>query len=207
MRRAMALVAALAVLVLLWGQVAFAETRPPIGGENPPKPPSVSDGLSAPPIVDWGFKPVDVHVNGEWLSSDQWPDALPYLDPSTNRTMVPVRYLSEYLKAEVEWYGDEQRVVVKLPDRTIELWIGKKVAKVNGEEKEFDAAPVLRSWQTMHNPPKTLWRTWVPLRFVTECLGGAVDWTPPGEPSKSVARKGITCDRVEILITYPAPKQ
>lgn len=175
------------------------------GKINPPPPPP-SDGLSAPPIVDWGFKPVDVHVNGEWLSDSQWPDAIPYLDPATNRTMVPVRYLSEYLKADVEWYGNEQKVVVKLPDRTIELWVGKKVSKVNGEEKELDAAPVLGSWQTMHTPPRTLWRTWVPLRFVTECLGGAVDWTPVGEPSKSKAHPGAKCDRVEILITYPAPK-
>lgn len=206
MRRVLAVLAVAAALVLACGQAALAEIRPPIGGENPPKPPSVSDGLSAPPLVGWGMELVDVHVNGKWLYDALWPDALPYIDPETDRTMVPVRCLTEYLGAKVDWYGDEQKVVVSLPDRTIELWIGKKVAKVNGEERELDAPPVLRSWQTHHTPPRTMWRTWVPLRFVTECLGGAVDWTPAGQPSKSVERQGITLDRVEVLITYPAPK-
>jgi len=61
---------------------------------------------------------------------------------------------------------------VKLDAREIQLWIGKKTAKVDREDEELDAPQVLRSWETPENRPRTLWRTWVPLRFVTECLGG-----------------------------------
>lgn len=49
--------------------------------------------------------------------------------------------------------------------RMIELWIGKKKYKVNGQEKEMDVAPVIVNDRTM-----------VPIRFVAEAFGKRVDW-------------------------------
>ncbi len=176
-----------------------AEIRPPI---QIPDSPKKEPNPRMNPVGAWGFLGADVYLNGKLL--DDWPDAVPYLDPETNRTMIPVRYLTESLGAKVSWADKEQKVTVELGGKTIELWVGKKAAKVDGAEKELDAPPVLRSWETEEKPPQTLWRTWVPLRFVTECLGGLVDWTPEGKPSKM--QPGWNCACLEVIITYPAPK-
>lgn len=51
--------------------------------------------------------------------------------------------------------------------KTIELWIGKYAARVNGAEVKLDQPPSI-------NP--LTGRTLVPLRFVSEILGAAVEW-------------------------------
>ena len=66
----------------------------------------------------------------------------------------------------------------------IVLTIGKKEAVVFGEEKENDAAPLIRDD-----------RAYLPVRFVAESLGGKVSWN--GEKQQVT----ITKDDVEIIIT------
>ena len=187
------------LVLMLVAPSVLAEVFPPI---QLPDSPGKEPNPRMNPVGAWGFLGVDVYLNGNAL--DNWPDAVPYLDPETNRTMIPVRYLTESLGAKVDWAGSEEKVTVKLDGKTIELWIGKKTARVDGAEKELDAPPVLRSWETWETPPQTLWRTWVPLRFVTECLGGVVDWTPVNEKSKM--QPNYICQDIEVIITYPAPK-
>ncbi|MDD3427613.1 MAG: copper amine oxidase N-terminal domain-containing protein, partial [Caldisericia bacterium] len=48
---------------------------------------------------------------------------------------------------------------------TIELWIGKKIVKINGKEHQIDAEPFIENGRTL-----------VPLRFITEPLGAEVIW-------------------------------
>jgi hypothetical protein len=71
-----------------------------------------------------------------------------------------------------------------LKDTTIELWIGKPQATVNGQTKWID--------DTNHKvmPEIINGRTMLPLRFVAESLGAKVDWEP---------------NTKTITITYPAP--
>lgn len=52
---------------------------------------------------------VDVVSEGVSLTNRKWPDAILYLNPSTNRTMTPVRYLKEHLGAEVEGFRPRRR--------------------------------------------------------------------------------------------------
>ena len=206
MRRAAAFAAVLAAVCLMaasFAPVVRADEWDP--GPQGPKPGEKPDEPNPKLSPLWG-KPVDIHVNGERIV--RWEDALPFIqeDPPW-RTMVPVRFISEKLGAKVEWVPDGQRVLIRLGGRTVELRIGDKVAKVNGEDRDLDAPPELRSWQTEESPPRTLWRTWVPLRFVTECLGGKVEWTPPGGLSKSKEYPGQKIARDEVVITYPAPPE
>ena len=86
------------------------------------------------------------------------------------RTLLPIRWVAEPLGADVGWDGKERKVIVSLNDTTIELWIGKPTARVNGIEKPIDP-----------NNPKVVpmilnGRTMLPVRFVAENLGADVLW-------------------------------
>ena len=98
------------------------------------------------------------------------------------RTLLPIRWVAEPLGAEVEWDGDEKKVTVTLKNTTIELWIGKNIAKVNGVDTPIDPSnpkvvPMIISGRTM-----------LPVRFVAENLGCKVDWDQ---------------DTKTVTITYP----
>lgn len=81
------------------------------------------------------------------------------------RTFLPIRYVSETLGAVVGWDDVEKKVTVRLNDTTIELWIGKDIARVNGEEVPVDEAPFIHEGRTV-----------LPLRFVGENLNMKVGW-------------------------------
>lgn len=109
--------------------------------------------------------PITVKVNG---SEIQFPDAHPFIDPSSGRTMIPIRFVSEELGAHVSWNQTTKVVSMLKPGTTtlsIFLKIGENKAKVNGIDKVFDAKAVL-----VNN------RTFVPLRFVSETMGAKVEW-------------------------------
>jgi hypothetical protein len=97
--------------------------------------------------------------------SVQFPDAKPFIDPFTSRTMIPIRFVSEKLGASVEWDGAKQTVTMTKEGKQISLKIGEKKAIVAGKQITFDAAATLQNN-----------RTFVPLRFVSEAYGAKVDW-------------------------------
>ncbi len=105
---------------------------------------------------------IEVFVDDEQV---EFPDQAPYIDEN-NRTMVPVRFVSENLGAEVNWHGDQERVEVKLRGDILNLWIGEKVFFQNDEEMPMDTAPVVTGAN----------RTMVPIRFVSEGLDADVEW-------------------------------
>lgn len=99
------------------------------------------------------------------------------------RTLLPIRYVAEALGATVGWVQVEQKATINFKETSIELWISKNSAKVNGEYKLIDASnPEVKPIVV---PPG---RTMLPIRFVAETLGCQVDWNPT---------------KKEIKITYP----
>jgi len=88
----------------------------------------------------------------------------------SGRTFVPIRFVSESLGGTVLWDGEERKVTIILNGETIEMWIGKNYAYVNGQSELIDSK----------NPDITPFikddRTFVPLRFVSESLGMKVIW-------------------------------
>jgi len=88
------------------------------------------------------------------------------------RTLLPIRPVVEALGGSVSWDGNEKKVIISLGSTTIELWIGKSIAKVNGVNTLID----------LNNPkvvPEIInGRTMLPLRFVTENLGCELQWDP-----------------------------
>ncbi|MBP9019144.1 MAG: SMP-30/gluconolactonase/LRE family protein [Bacteroidales bacterium] len=103
-------------------------------------------------------------VNGE----ERTLDAPPMI--KNGRTLLPIRAVVEALGGTVAWDNAQKKVTIVLKDTTIELWIGKNVAKVNGVNKPID------STNSKVVPEIVNGRTMLPLRFVTENLGATVDW-------------------------------
>ena len=96
-------------------------------------------------------------------------DAKPFIKPGVNRTLVPVRFISEGLGAKVEWLANSRQVKITDKDVTILLTIGSKTVLVNGRQTELDCpAEIVKA------------RTFAPVRFISETLGAAVNWDGSG---------------------------
>lgn len=104
--------------------------------------------------------PVRITIDGVAVETD----VPPFID-ANNRTIVPVRFVSQMLGCQVGWDSKEQRVSVSRPGITVELYIAQKTATVNGAKIEMDTTAVLRENRTM-----------VPLRFLAETFGLKVGW-------------------------------
>ena len=70
-----------------------------------------------------------------------------------DRTLVPVRFISESFGANVGWDGDTETVTVTLGGRTIVLKIGSDIMTIDGTETTLDVPA-----QTISD------RTLIPLR-------------------------------------------
>jgi hypothetical protein len=88
------------------------------------------------------------------------------------RTLLPIRPIVEALGGTISWDGNEKKVTVTLGSTTIELWIGKNTARVNGADTPID------STNSKVVPEIINGRTMLPLRFVTENLGCQLQWDP-----------------------------
>ncbi|MFD0588490.1 copper amine oxidase N-terminal domain-containing protein [Paenibacillus sp. GCM10027627] len=104
---------------------------------------------------------IPVIVNGQKV---RFPDTEPYIN-TDGRTMVPVRFVSEKLGAEVKWEAATETATIKYRDKTIKLPVGSKTVTVNDEKQELDTAAEFADGRTM-----------VPLRFVSEVLESKVEW-------------------------------
>lgn len=102
---------------------------------------------------------ISIILNGKPLNFSQ----APYMANDT--TMVPMRVIFEALGADVNYDSDSQKITATKGDIVVELMLGEKSAKKNGENIALDAAAVTKNGNTM-----------VPLRFVAEALQAQVDW-------------------------------
>ena len=106
----------------------------------------------------------DIRIDGEAVP---FTDAEPYIN-ADQRTMVPLRFISENLGASVEWLPATQQVDVRKGETLIQLTMNRSSLLVNGETRQMDTEMV---FQSEHQ------RTFVPLRFVSEYLGSEVDFS------------------------------
>jgi len=93
-------------------------------------------------------------------------DAAPYVNTQVERTLVPVRFVSEALGAGVDWNPETGQVTITDKGKEIILTPGSTSVLVNGQTTAIDCAP-----ETL--PPG---RTFIPIRFVSETLGAKVDY-------------------------------
>ena len=83
-------------------------------------------------------------------------DAAPVI--RNDRTLVPIRIITEALGGKVDWNGATKEVTLSINDKEIKMTIGKALEK-------YGVAPVIIDG-----------RTFVPVRFVADELGANVAW-------------------------------
>lgn len=76
------------------------------------------------------------------------------------RTLVPLRFISETLGANVSWDGAKRQVTVEGRNKKMMLHEGSNEVVINDRKITIDAAPEIRNGTTF-----------VPLRFISEQLG------------------------------------
>jgi|GEM_PF-42908 len=107
-------------------------------------------------------------------------DQPPVIDKESGRTLVPFRFIGEAFGGTVGWDPQTRTVRFLLGGKDIILTIDSKNAYVDSVATKLDVAPKIISGRTM-----------VPVRFISESVGAAVNW--------NAASKVIT-----ITITPPA---
>lgn len=121
-----------------------------------------------------------------------FPDAQPFID-TRDRTLVPIRFVSEAMSADVDWDDASKTVTIQKDKDVVTYTIHSTVAYLNGQLMSFDSFGILKED-----------RTFVPLRFISELLGCDVDWndtsgivtiTSPGPVEKF--------PEPEITVNYP----
>jgi len=103
--------------------------------------------------------PIGIYINGVKLSTDQAPVVV------SSRALLPLRAIFEALDATVDWNSKTKVVTANKDGNTIVLKLGANTATINNSTVSLDV-PV----QSIKG------RTMIPVRFVSEALGEAVDW-------------------------------
>ncbi len=128
-------------------------------------------------------------------------DVAPFIDPTVNRTMVPLRFILEGLGFEVKWHGDTrmieiigtvyredgssytQKVYMHMPKAKAEkhgayvVYPGSSIVKVEKEGSGVITVDMKNyNGQDMGIPFIYQSRTFVPVRFISEIFGAKVGW-------------------------------
>lgn len=105
------------------------------------------------------LKEITLKADGKVLKTDVAPVIV------NDRTLVPIRVISEASGAVVEWDGVEKVAGIKSEKVKIKLKIDSSEALVNDKKVQLDAPAQIISDRTM-----------VPVRFVAESFGYTVEW-------------------------------
>ena len=113
-----------------------------------------------------GAATVQLTIGSTSLLKDGVPTAMDVAPTIINdRTMVPIRFVSEALGAQAEWRGQSQTAVIAYGGTVLELPVNQPVMMINGVSTATDVPAQLINDRTM-----------VPLRAVSEGLGLTVDY-------------------------------
>lgn len=103
--------------------------------------------------------PITVTINGVLLTFDVQPQIV------NDRTLVPIRAISEYLGYQVGWTEANQQIDIKDAETAMVMHIGSTEYTVNEAQYTADVAPQIISD-----------RTFVPLRLIGETFNAEVSW-------------------------------
>ena len=101
---------------------------------------------------------IQIKVEGVTIASDV------KLEMKNNRTMLPLRVISENLGAKVHWSGSE--VTLSKSNMKVLLKLNSSTAVKNGNTVQLDVKPYIKNNRII-----------VPLRFIAETFGCKVDYS------------------------------
>jgi hypothetical protein len=117
------------------------------------------------------FKNIELVIGEKEASVNSTPVTLDQAAfVSKGRTLVPLRFISESLGAQVDWNGKTKQATIKLGGSTLVVTIGSKAAYVDKELTTLDVPALMVGG-----------RTFVPIRFVSESFGAVVDYDAEAE--------------------------
>jgi hypothetical protein len=122
----------------------------PVPVEEPA--PTAVDGTQPSTVLRFVIDQIQYTHNGASRNAD----AAPFI--ANGRTMVPLRVIGEALGAEIAWDGATSTATLTLDGESVSVTIGTPLPNDMG-------TPVIASD-----------RTFVPLAFVAQSLGAAVEW-------------------------------
>jgi len=120
---------------------------------------------------------IQIKVDGITIISDAKPET------KNNRTMVPLRVISENLGASVEW--SKSGVVLAKDDIKVTLTVNSDTAERNGEKIRLDAKPYMKNN-----------RIFVPLRFIAETFDCDVNYS---DRTVSVDTKPLIVNGTQVV--------
>lgn len=112
-----------------------------------------------------GDKDIKVFTVGEQV---YFKDTQPVI--KNDRTLVPIRAISESLKADVQWDEETKTVTITKDGVVIKLVLDSDTAIINGEEVKLDAPA-----ESLND------RIIVPVRFISEAFKSTVQWEPDSQ--------------------------
>ncbi len=106
---------------------------------------------------------IGTFMKGKHVDYDRYDGVKPII--KDNRTLVPVRAISETFGALVQWTQETNTITITKDDITIVMQIDNKKATVNGNVVELEVAPTIIKDRTL-----------VPIRFISEAFKLSVEW-------------------------------
>lgn len=110
----------------------------------------------------------NAYANGRRTKIDpENPEIVPLL--INDRTLVPIRFISECFGADIVWHNETQSVDIQLGGKEIDIVVNSDVMQVDGSSRSLDSPAVLRDG-----------RVFLPLRAFAEAIGKQVFYDPSG---------------------------
>ena len=113
-------------------------------------------------------------------------DVVPFI--KNERTMVPLRIISENLGYNVQWNQKKQEVKVSDRNLEVKLYIGKKEIINNNHKEVIDVAPLIKND-----------RTFVPLRCIAEAFNQVVIWDQKARNVHITREKDIPSNKNDYI--------
>ncbi|HAE43644.1 MAG TPA: hypothetical protein DCG34_12125 [Clostridiales bacterium] len=132
-------------------------------------------------------------VNGKDITSLSSPLIV------NDRTLVPIRFVSEEIGADVKWDGANRTVTVVKGNRSVFLRIDSYMVEYNNGEmyQLSDVAPLIIND-----------RTYVPLRLISNALGIGIEWDASARTVKVDSNKTSVMERFhDVKITSQESNQ
>ena len=149
------------------------------------------NGITKIILKPWGIVAILKGIFGEGKVT---MDVEPIIDPKWNRTMVPLRFITERMGFDVKWDGNTRTITISKDNTKVIMRMPKSSAEKHGKSPlqediiVYPGSPVVEIYkngqkQVINIEQKGLGlpyiyrgRTMVPLRFISETFGWDVKW-------------------------------
>lgn len=170
----------LLVVVTILGLLLY-----PFGGYAQAEEQDVDNLFSESVILSIGSANA-IYDNVDQIIDENNYNIVPYV--KNQRTMVPLRFISESLGASVAWNQATSTATITLAGKEIQITLGSKTVLVNGKTTALDAPAEYKQG-----------RTFVPLRLISEALGKNVFYS---EGIIIISSNTISFSAKNVVISY-----